>query len=125
MRKRIKVTGFSDWDSMFYNNLLSIPVLLLFSCVVENWGSENLERNLYVHCHCRRVVLLTCTSSPMQPARDTWPAPLCHRILRRRRSRDFIYYSVVHPRDKQHDVQVRVILGLEEVALTVYDGPGL
>jgi len=45
MRKRIKVTGFSDWDSMFYNNLLSIPVLLLFSCVVENWGSENLERN--------------------------------------------------------------------------------
>ncbi|KAF7356812.1 UDP-galactose transporter [Mycena venus] len=31
MRKRIKVTGFSDWDSMFYNNLLSIPVLAVFS----------------------------------------------------------------------------------------------
>ena len=46
MRKRIKVTGFSDWDSMFYNNLLSIPVLLLFSFVVEDWGSENLDRNL-------------------------------------------------------------------------------
>jgi len=26
MRKKIKATGFSDWDSMFYNNLLSIPV---------------------------------------------------------------------------------------------------
>lgn len=48
MRKRIKVTGFSDWDSMFYNNLLSIPVLATFSIVVEDWGSENLSRNLYV-----------------------------------------------------------------------------
>ncbi|KAG6333518.1 hypothetical protein ID866_5571 [Astraeus odoratus] len=45
MRKRIKVTGFSDWDTMFYNNLLSIPVLLLFSMLVEDWGSENLVRN--------------------------------------------------------------------------------
>jgi GDP-mannose transporter len=48
MRKRIKVTGFSDWDSMFYNNLLSIPVLAVFSIVLEDWGSENLVRNLYV-----------------------------------------------------------------------------
>ena len=46
MRKRIKVTGFSDWDSMFYNNLLSIPVLALFSIIMEDWGSENLNRNL-------------------------------------------------------------------------------
>jgi len=45
MRKRIKTTGFSDWDSMFYNNLLSIPVLAVFSIVVEDWGSENLARN--------------------------------------------------------------------------------
>jgi len=45
MRKRIKSTGFSDWDSMFYNNLLSIPVLAVFSIIVENWGSENLSRN--------------------------------------------------------------------------------
>jgi len=45
MRKRIKSTGFSDWDSMFYNNLLSIPVLAVFSIIVEDWGSENLTRN--------------------------------------------------------------------------------
>ncbi|KAH9967328.1 hypothetical protein BC827DRAFT_1173270 [Russula dissimulans] len=45
MRKKIKATGFSDWDSMFYNNLLSIPVLLLFSFVVEDWGSDGLNRN--------------------------------------------------------------------------------
>lgn len=48
MRKRIKATGFSDWDSMFYNNLLSIPVLAVFSIVVEDWGSENLALNLCV-----------------------------------------------------------------------------
>ena len=35
MRKRIKVTGFSDWDSMFYNNLLSIPVLAAFSIPIK------------------------------------------------------------------------------------------
>ncbi|KAI0285904.1 GDP-mannose transporter, partial [Russula aff. rugulosa BPL654] len=45
MRKRIKATGFSDWDSMFYNNLLSIPVLLTFSFIIENWGSSSLDRN--------------------------------------------------------------------------------
>ena len=48
MRKRIKVTGFKDWDSMFYNNLLSIPVLVVASVVVEDWGSASLTRNLYV-----------------------------------------------------------------------------
>lgn len=46
MRKRIKVTGFSDWDTMFYNNLLSIPVLALFSLLVEDWSSENLTKSL-------------------------------------------------------------------------------
>ncbi|OBZ66384.1 GDP-mannose transporter [Grifola frondosa] len=35
MRKRIKLTGFSDWDTMFYNNLLSIPVLAVASIVPE------------------------------------------------------------------------------------------
>jgi len=45
MRKRIKSTGFSDWDSMFYNNLLSIPVLAVFSIIAEDWGTENLIRN--------------------------------------------------------------------------------
>ncbi|KAF8623920.1 hypothetical protein AX17_007248 [Amanita inopinata Kibby_2008] len=45
MRKRIKTTGFSDWDSMFYNNLLSIPILAIFSFIIEDWGSDNLSRN--------------------------------------------------------------------------------
>ncbi|CDO77653.1 hypothetical protein BN946_scf184969.g4 [Trametes cinnabarina] len=45
MRKRIKVTGFSDWDTMFYNNLLSIPVLGIASIIAEDWGYENLSLN--------------------------------------------------------------------------------
>ncbi|KAG0664052.1 GDP-mannose transporter into the lumen of the Golgi [Rhodotorula mucilaginosa] len=45
MRKRIKVTNFKDWDSMYYNNLLSIPVLVFFSVLFEDWSSENLVRN--------------------------------------------------------------------------------
>ena len=46
MRKKIKSIGFSDWDTMFYNNLLSIPVLALSSLVVEDWSKENLNLSL-------------------------------------------------------------------------------
>ncbi len=46
MRKRIKVTNFKDWDSMFYNNLLSIPILLVFSILVEDWSLDSFGRNL-------------------------------------------------------------------------------
>ncbi|KIY70808.1 GDP-mannose transporter [Cylindrobasidium torrendii FP15055 ss-10] len=45
MRKRIKVTGFTDWDSMFYSNALGVPVLAVFSFIAEDWGAENLKRN--------------------------------------------------------------------------------
>lgn len=48
MRKRIKVTNFKDWDSMYYNNLLSIPVLVFFSIIFEDWSVDNLIRNLFV-----------------------------------------------------------------------------
>ena len=30
---------------MFYNNLLSIPVLVIFSLLVEDWSSENIAKN--------------------------------------------------------------------------------
>jgi GDP-mannose transporter len=46
MRIRIKATGFSDWDSMFYNNFLSIPVLAVFSLLFEDWSAQSLTRNL-------------------------------------------------------------------------------
>ncbi|KAI5964903.1 VRG4 [Candida pseudojiufengensis] len=45
MRKRIKLTNFKDFDTMYYNNLLSIPILLILTFVFENWSPENLEKN--------------------------------------------------------------------------------
>ncbi|KAK9479607.1 hypothetical protein V1514DRAFT_278204 [Lipomyces japonicus] len=45
MRKRIKLTNFKDFDTMFYNNLLSIPVLFFCSIILEDWSSENVARN--------------------------------------------------------------------------------
>jgi len=70
MRKRIKVTQFSDLDSrpprvllelivaMFYNNLLSIPILMVASFVIEDWGASNIGQNLY---HPDPFVTLTCS----------------------------------------------------------------
>ncbi|EGG09116.1 uncharacterized protein MELLADRAFT_115827 [Melampsora larici-populina 98AG31] len=45
MRKRIKLTSFKDWDTMFYNNLLSIPVLVIFSFLFEDWSESSLTAN--------------------------------------------------------------------------------
>ena len=67
MRKRIKLTNFKDFDSeldcplkiqiydtncceiaMFYNNLLTIPLVLIGSLFLENWSSENINKNFPV-----------------------------------------------------------------------------
>ncbi|OCK77259.1 UDP-galactose transporter [Lepidopterella palustris CBS 459.81] len=45
MRKRIKLTNFKDFDTMYYNNLLTIPILLIASLFVENWSAENIAKN--------------------------------------------------------------------------------
>ncbi|CCE63350.1 hypothetical protein TPHA_0E02580 [Tetrapisispora phaffii CBS 4417] len=45
MRKRIKLTNFKDFDTMFYNNVLALPILIIFSFIVEDWSSENLAQN--------------------------------------------------------------------------------
>lgn len=45
LRKRIKVLNFSDLDTMFYNNLLSIPVLVVTSLLFEDWSSTNVAQN--------------------------------------------------------------------------------
>jgi len=44
MRKRIKLTNFKDFDTMFYNNLLTIPILMVASLIAEDWSSENVNR---------------------------------------------------------------------------------
>ncbi|GAB5585289.1 GDP-mannose transporter into the lumen of the Golgi [Umbelopsis nana] len=45
MRKRIKMFNFKDFDTVFYNNLLSVPLLIIPSFLFEDWTAENLARN--------------------------------------------------------------------------------
>ncbi|OZJ03265.1 hypothetical protein BZG36_04905 [Bifiguratus adelaidae] len=45
MRKRIKLTNFKDFDTVFYNNLLSIPLLIVLTILFEDWSASNLQRN--------------------------------------------------------------------------------
>ncbi|KAI1074076.1 UDP-galactose transporter [Whalleya microplaca] len=45
MRKVIKNMNFKDWDTMFYNNFLTIPVLIVCSLLSEDWSSANLAKN--------------------------------------------------------------------------------
>jgi len=78
MRKRIKATGFSDWDSMFYNNLLSIPVLAVFSIVVEDWGSENLNRNFPPET--RNLLLFAITFSGAAAVGISYTTAWCVRV---------------------------------------------
>ncbi|KAF0267588.1 hypothetical protein FOG48_03305 [Hanseniaspora uvarum] len=46
MRMRIKLTNFKDFDTMFYNNAVALPILLLSSFILEDWSSENIQVNL-------------------------------------------------------------------------------
>lgn len=45
MRIKIKQTNFKDFDTMYYNNLLSVPVLLISTFTLEDWSYENLMQN--------------------------------------------------------------------------------
>ncbi|PHH77587.1 hypothetical protein CDD82_3449 [Ophiocordyceps australis] len=45
MRKVIKKMNFKDWDTMFYNNLLTIPVLIICSFLAEDWSRTNFSKN--------------------------------------------------------------------------------
>lgn len=38
MKGTIKSVGFGDFDSVFYNNVLSLPVLIVLSLVFEDWA---------------------------------------------------------------------------------------
>lgn len=48
MRKIIKKMNFGDWDTMFYNNLLTIPVIMVCTLLVEDWSSANVAKNFPV-----------------------------------------------------------------------------
>ncbi|KAG9065826.1 GDP-mannose transporter into the lumen of the Golgi [Linnemannia hyalina] len=44
MRKRIKYFNFKDFDTVYYNNILSLPVMLVLSLFLEGWTSGEFER---------------------------------------------------------------------------------
>ncbi|KAG1646992.1 hypothetical protein G6F44_000294 [Rhizopus delemar] len=48
MRKRIKLTNFKDFDTVFYNNIISIPFLIIPSFIFEDWSTENLSNNFHI-----------------------------------------------------------------------------
>ena len=45
MRKRLRLTNFSDFETMYFNNILSIPILLVCSILLEDWSAANLIQN--------------------------------------------------------------------------------
>ncbi|KAJ1990660.1 GDP-mannose transporter into the lumen of the Golgi [Dimargaris cristalligena] len=38
MRKIMKVVNFKDFDTVYYNNILTVPMYLILSLLAENWG---------------------------------------------------------------------------------------
>ncbi|KAK9780302.1 putative Golgi GDP-mannose transporter [Seiridium cardinale] len=56
MRRRIKSMNFGDWDTMFYNNLLTIPVLIVGTLLTEDWSSENLTKNFPVESRNAMII---------------------------------------------------------------------
>ncbi|KAF8316750.1 putative Golgi GDP-mannose transporter [Clavulina sp. PMI_390] len=77
MRKKIKSMGFSDWDTMFYNNSMSIPVLLVFSFITENWGKANLDLNF--PAESRNVLLFAIAVSGMGAVGISYTTAWCLR----------------------------------------------
>ncbi|KFA65396.1 hypothetical protein S40285_00446 [Stachybotrys chlorohalonatus IBT 40285] len=56
MRKVINRMNFKDWDTMYYNNLLTIPVLLVCSLLTEDWSSANFALNFPVEVRNHMII---------------------------------------------------------------------
>ena len=106
MRKRIKGMGFKDWDTMFYNNLLPIPLLAVFSFIMEDWGSTNLSKNLSVDLLLPVQFDLTLVGF-IQPTRFQECPTLRDDLLWCGCCIHLLYHCMVCPNDEQYDVQVR------------------
>ncbi|KAK3107996.1 GDP-mannose transporter into the lumen of the Golgi [Teratosphaeriaceae sp. CCFEE 6253] len=78
MRKRIKLTNFKDFDTMYYNNLLSIPILLLCSLFLENWSAANL--NLNFPPAVRNFTIFTMVLSGLSSVFISYTSAWCVRI---------------------------------------------
>ncbi|KAL1642023.1 GDP-mannose transporter into the lumen of the Golgi [Diplodia intermedia] len=78
MRKRIKLTNFKDFDTMFYNNLLSIPILIASSLFVEDWSSANLEKNFPIEN--RTSIILSMIFSGLSTIFISYTSAWCVRV---------------------------------------------
>jgi GDP-mannose transporter len=94
MRKRIKLTNFKDFDSkfstshtsnhtnnssaMYYNNLLTIPILLLASLFLEDWSSANLAKNF--PADQRRSIMFAMLISGLSSVFISYTSAWCVRV---------------------------------------------
>ncbi|KAJ9300319.1 hypothetical protein DTO271G3_2436 [Paecilomyces variotii] len=78
MRKRIKLTNFKDFDTMFYNNLLSIPVLIVFTLLAEDWSSANINRNFPVES--RNNIIMAMILSGLSSVFISYTSAWCVRV---------------------------------------------
>ncbi|KAG4306465.1 hypothetical protein PORY_000453 [Pneumocystis oryctolagi] len=46
-RKKMKLKRFTDFDAMFYNDLLGIPLLIICTLTIDDWSNENIARNMH------------------------------------------------------------------------------
>jgi GDP-mannose transporter len=63
---------------MYYNNLLTIPVLLMASIFVEDWSSANLARNF--PADSRRTIILAMVLSGLSSVFISYSSAWCVRI---------------------------------------------
>ncbi|RHZ78150.1 hypothetical protein Glove_167g51 [Diversispora epigaea] len=78
MRKRIRSTGFKDFDTVYYNNLLSIPLLLIMSLIVEDWSSSNFEKNLPIEI--RQTLITAILFSGISAFAISYTSAWCVRV---------------------------------------------
>ncbi|EOD46460.1 UDP-galactose transporter [Neofusicoccum parvum] len=78
MRKRIKLTNFKDFDTMFYNNFLSIPILLVSSLFVEDWSNANLDKNF--PSENRTSIILSMVFSGLSTIFISYTSAWCVRV---------------------------------------------
>ncbi|KAI6796080.1 GDP-mannose transporter [Hortaea werneckii] len=78
MRKRIKLTNFKDFDTMYYNNLLSIPILAICSLFLEDWSSANINTN-FPPSH-RNAMIITMILSGLSGIFISYTSAWCVRV---------------------------------------------
>uniref|UniRef100_A0A8H7NHC9 GDP-mannose transporter n=1 Tax=Bionectria ochroleuca TaxID=29856 RepID=A0A8H7NHC9_BIOOC len=84
MRGGMSKIKLKNWDVIYYNNVLTIPILLGGSLFLEDWSSANLERNFP-------------RSSPEPDHR--------HDLLRSWRPPHLLLHGLVHPGDILHHLR--------------------